>query len=211
MAAIVLDNEATPGIPAAGKIILFGEAGGKRVTYKEDSGRTYTLGGAIRNWNTADVVANAADTYLTGSGLVIPAGLTLQVGTTFRWRMFMTKTAAGVAAPIWVVRVGTAGTVADAAILTFTGPAQTAVIDTGTVEITAVLRNVGAAGILAGGLLLSHNLAATGFANIAQPTLQVTSAGFVTTTANLIVGVSINPGAAGVWTHQVVQSEMLNI
>lgn len=211
MARIIVDTEAAPGTPGANKGTIFVESGGKRLTFKEDSGRTYTLPGGLRNWNTADVVANAADTYLTGSGLAVPTGLALQVGTTFKWRMFVTKTSAGVATPIWTIKVGTAGTTADATRLTFTGPAQTANADTGFIEITAILRNVGAAGVLAGGLILNHNLAITGFANIGSPTLQVTSAGFDTTVANLIIGVAVNPGAAGVWTHQVIKAEMLNI
>lgn len=211
MPDVLIDTQAVPSTPAAGKALIFVHSGTKQPTSKDDSGRTNSLCSAIRNYNTADVVANAADTYLTGSALAVPTGLTLQVGTTFKWRFFMTKTAAGTAAPSWNVRVGTNGTTADTARLTFTGPAQTAAVDTGFVEIIAVLRNVGAAGVVAGGLSLTHNLATTGFANIGSPTLQVTSAGFDTTTAGLIVGVSVNPGAAGVWTHQVIKSEMLNI
>lgn len=210
MSDLLLDEQGTPSTPASGQGIPYIDNGTSRLSFRDDSGRVHSFSGAIRNWNTADVVANAADTYLSGSALAVPQHL-LQVGTTFKWRLFMTKTAAGVAAPTWIVRVGTLGTTGDAARLTFTGPAQTGVIDTGFVEITAILRNLGAAGVLAGGLVLNHNLAATGFANIGSPTLQVTSAGFDTTTPGLIVGVSVNPGAAGVWTHQVVKSEMLNI
>jgi len=212
MSDIVLDTQAIPSTPAAGKGILFLESGGKRATLRDDSGKTYTMLGGVLNQNTADVVANAADTYLTGSGLTVPTGLTLQVGTVMKWRFVMTKTGAGVASPVWTVRIGTAGTTADAAILTFTQvAAQTAAVDTGIVDIVAVLRNVGAAGILAGGLSMLHVLAATGFSTLTENVMQATSAGFVTTTAGLIAGVSVNPGAAGVWTHQVIQSEMLNI
>jgi hypothetical protein len=212
MADLLIDNQAVPAIPAAGKTIIFSESGGKRVTYKNDAGITFTVPGIIKNWNTVDVVANGADTYLTGSGLVVPTGLSLQVGTTFNWKFYMTKTAAGAAAPVWTVRIGTLGTTGDAAILTFTQVAlQTANADTGMVEITAILRNVGAAGILAGGLSMFHVLAATGFSTLTENVMQVTSAGFVTTTAGLIVGVSVNPGLSGVWTHQVVAAEMANI
>lgn len=211
MPDILLDTQAVPTTPAAGKTLLYVHSGTKLATTKDDSGRSQSLTGYIANQNTADVVANAADTYITGSALAVPTGLTLQVGTTCVWRFFMTKTAAGVAAPTWIVRVGTAGTTADAARLTFTGPAQTAAVDTGVIEIYAVLRNVGASGVLAGGAVLSHNLAATGFANISSPVLQVTSGAFDTTTAGLIVGVSVNPGASGVWTHQVVSAQMGNI
>lgn len=212
MADIILDTQSAPSTPAAGKGIIFLESGGKRATLKDDSGRTYTMPGAIVNANTADVVATGVDTYLTGSSLTVPTGLTLQVGTMLKWRIYMTKTAAGTAAPVWVVRIGTAGTTADAAILTFTQVAlQTAAVDTGCVEITAALRNVGAAGVLAGGLHMSHVLAATGFSTLDHNVMQVVSAGFVTTTAGLIAGVSVNPGASGVWTHQVIRAEMLNI
>lgn len=142
----------------------------------------------------------------------MPTGLVLQVGTTFRWTLYMTKTGAGTAAPIWVIHVGTAGSVADAARVTFTQVAlQTAVADTGVVEINAVLRNVGAAGVLAAGLAMTHVLAATGFSTLTDNVMQVTSAGFDTTVAGTIIGLSVNPGAAGVWTHQVIAAEMKNI
>jgi hypothetical protein len=209
MADIALDTQGTPTTPSAGVLIAYADSGSKQLTAKNDAGRVVTIPG-IKNWNTADVVANAADTYLTGSSVAIPQHL-MQAGTTFRWRFVMTKTAAGVAAPVWSVRVGTAGTTADSARLTFTGPAQTAAVDTAIVQITAVLRNTGAAGVLTGGLVLTHNLATTGFANIGSPTLQVTSGTFDTTVASLIVGVSVSPGSAGVWTHQLVIAEALNV
>lgn len=208
MADLLFDVQSAPVTPPAGSVALF-PTSSKQWASKDDTGKLLTIPG-IKGFNAADVVATAADTYLTGSRLDIPSH-GLQVGTTFKWRIGMTKTAAGVAAPVWSVRVGTAGALADAARLVFTGPAQTGVIDTGFVEITAVLRNIGAAGVLAGMLSLSHNLAATGFANIASPVITAVSAGFDTTPANLIVGISVNPGAAGVWTHQVVIAELLGV
>ena len=210
MADLLLDAQGTPTAPSSGQVVLYPDSSTKQYTSRDVDGRCLSFGGAIRNWNTADVVANAAETYLTGSLLAVPQH-GLQVGATMKWRLFMTKTAAGIAAPIWRVRIGTAGTTADAQILIFTGPAQTAVVDTGFVEVTAILRNVGAAGILAGGLIMNHNLAATGFANIGSPTLANTSAGFNTTVASLKIGLTVNPGSAGVWTHQVVKGELLNV
>jgi len=212
MADVLLDTQAPPSTPASGKLIVFPHTVNKTLIVKDDSGRTNTLGGAIRNYNTADVVANAADTYLTGSGLVIPTGLALQVGTAFRWRIAMTKTAFGTAAPIWNVRVGTAGSIADTARLVFTQVAlQTAAADTGIVSIEAVLRNVGAAGVLAGCLEMNHILASTGFSTLTMNIMQVTSSGFDTTVAGSIIGISVNPGSAGVWIHQLIMAEMLNI
>lgn len=209
MAEILYATQGAPPTPAAGNLALWPDSTTLQWSSKDANGVVRTLAG-INNYNTADEVANAADTYLAGSRLSIPPHL-LQAGTVFKWRFAMTKTAAGIAAPTWIVRVGTLGTTGDAARLTFTGPAQTAAIDTGFVEIMAILRNTGAAGILAGFLSLAHNLATTGFANISSPVLQVTSAGFDTTVAGLKIGVSVNPGASGVWTHQVVSAEMLNI
>lgn len=209
MADILFDAQGAPPTPASGQVLLWPDSSSKAWTSKNSDGAIRTLAG-IRNFNTADVVANAADTYLSGSALAVPAHL-LQAGTIMKWRLAVTKTAAGVAAPIWNVRIGTLGTVADAARLVFMGPIQTAAVDAGIVEITALLRNTGAAGVLAGILTLGHNLALTGLATLGQPTLQVTSAGFDTTAAGLIIGLSCNPGAAGVWTHQLVTAEMFNI
>jgi len=210
MADLLLDAQGVPTTPAAGKLLVYPDSSTKQLTACNDAGRKFSLDGCVRNWNVADVVANAADTYLAGSALAVPQHL-LQAGATFRWRLGMTKTAAGVATPTWNVRVGTLGTIADASRLLFTGPAQTAAIDAGFVDITCVLRNTGAAGVLAGILSLAHNLAATGFSTIDNPVLQVTSSGFDTTVAALIVGLSVNPGASGVWTHQVVTAEMSNM
>jgi len=206
MADILVDNQAVPATPAAGKTILFVNSGTKLLCSKDDAGKVQSLGGLIMNYNTADVVANAADTYLTGSGLSIPTGQVLQVGTTFTWRFGLTKTAAGTATPIWTVRIGTAGTTADTARLTFTGAAAAATAEAGWVEISAILRNVGASGVLAGVLVCRPHTNGIG-----ASALQVTSAAFDTTVAGSIIGVSVNPGAAGVWTHQVIHSQMLNI
>lgn len=209
MADISFDEQGTPTAPFGVQNILYPDSSTKRWTQRDSTGRCITLGG-VRSWNVADVVANAAETYLAGSAIEVPQHQ-LQAGTTFRWRMYMTKTAAGVAAPIWRVRVGFSGTVADAQVLIFTGPAQTAVVDAGYVEIHAVLRNAGAAAVLAGGLSLTHNLATTGLATVGSPTLVNVSAGFNTVAVGLFVGVTVNPGTAGVWTHQVVTAEALNI
>jgi len=213
MADALLDTQATPSTPASGKGLIYVETQ-KRLAVRTDDGRTHTLGGVIRNWNTADVVANAADTYLTGSGLVLPTGYSAQVGMVFRWCLAMTKTAAGVAAPVWSLRVGTAGSTADTARITFTSPnAQTAATDTGMVDVVAILRSVGSGtnAVLAGILTLSHANATTGLSVLGTVCVQATSAGFDSTPSGLIFGLSVNPGSAGVWTHQVVSAEAMNI
>jgi hypothetical protein len=57
---------------------------------------------------------------------------------------------------------------------------------------------------------MTPNLAATGFATQQVVVLQVNGT-VDTTLANLIVGVSINPGAPGVWTHQVIAAQVANM
>ncbi len=208
MADFLLDTQGNPASPSAGTSVLYPDSGSLQWTSLDSNGRKLTLGGIV-NYNTTDSVANAANTYLAGSSISVPQHL-LQAGTVFRWRMAVTKSGAGTAAPIWTVVVGTAGTTADTARLTFTGVAQTAVIDTADIEIECILRNTGAAGVLAGVLTMNHNLAATGFANQGDQVIQVTSAGFTTSTASLKVGICVDPGASGVWTHQIVKAEMFN-
>lgn len=165
----------------------------------------------IGNGNTADVVANAADTYLAGSSLAI--GGRLKAGTVLRWRLAFSKTAAGTAVPQVIVRFGTAGTTADAARLTWNAfTVQTAAVDTGYIEIEAVVRAVSATGTVGGHCNMQHKNTTTGISNVAQgQQFGLTSAAFDTTVANLIAGVSVNPGAAGVWTFRVVTGEAFNL
>lgn len=210
MADILFDQQGAPATPAAGKSILFPMLTGLWAS-KDPTGRVLTLPGT-RNANTADVVANAAETYLTGSRLDVPAHL-LQVGTVFKWRLFFSKTAAGVATPIWRIRVGTLGTTGDAQICIFTGPAQTAAVDNAFLEVTGILRNVGAAAVIAAGLALQKAaVTAVGLTNtVGGLVLQNTGAAFDSTTPSLIVGLTVNPGTAGVFTHQLVKAEMWGV
>ena len=165
---------------------------------------------SIGNGNTANVVANAADTYLTGSSLAI--GGRLKAGTYLRWRFSMTKTAAGVVAPTFNVRFGLNGTVADTSRILFTLPVQTAAVDTGYACIDCIVRSIGASGVVQGVLSFEHINTTTGLTNVAQiRILQTLSAGFDTTPGGLIVGVSCNPGSAGVWTFQIVNAIAENL
>lgn len=212
MADVLLDNQAVPTTPAAGKTIVAVNSSTKQLVTRDDAGRFSTLSGSIRNWNTGDVTAAAADTYLTGSGLVIPTGQVMQVGTFFRWTLVFTRSGAGVAGTVYNVRVGTAGTTGDTARVVFTQvAAQTNAADAGFVDIVCVLRNVGAAGVLAGGLRMAHVLAATGLSTLDHNVQQVTSAGFDTTVAGTIVGISCNPGANTTDVFQVIHAEALGV
>lgn len=165
----------------------------------------------LTNYSTASQALVAATlTYITGSKITVPVGK-LRVGTIFRWKFNITKTAAGIASSTYTVRVGINGTTADAAILTFTKPAGTAAIDEGFVEITAIIRSIGVSGVMVGEFVMSHNLSATGHAVIPNVVVNNVSAGFDTTVVNLFVGVCVTTGASDAITIQQVVGEAINL
>jgi hypothetical protein len=172
--------------------------------YTDENGWTKlsNLAGLILNSATADLALNSADTYITGSALQFPAVRPLKVGTRLRWMIAVTKTGAGVATPIVNVRFGTNGSTADTARITFTGAAQTGVVDEGMLVIELTVRGpIGASCVVQCSMRMLHNTAAaTGLWGAITPVLKATSAAFDCTTANIIAGISINPGASGVWT-----------
>ena len=191
-------------------------AAGEALEYIEGIGwfKLGTVAGTVTNQSTSDQVTSAGtDTYLTGSNFSFPAGR-LAVGTKFHWRIIATKSAAGTAAWSVLIRFGTGGTVSDTARVTMTQSpnVQTAVADTGTWEIRAVVRGpIGASCIVAGGLEFQHHLATTGFSTVSgADAYQATSAAFDSATVTN-VGISINPGAAGVFTFQVVNGTAENL
>lgn len=166
--------------------------------------------GVDGNASIADQTANAADTYLAGSDFAVTNRL--KATSTFRWFVTATKTGAGTATPIWSVRYGTAGTTADTARATHTGLAQTGVADTAIFLIEAIVRAIGASGVIQSNYgVVGHRLAATGFVNQAIDAAQATSAAFDTTPANSKLGISVNPGTLGVWTIKSVALKCENL
>jgi hypothetical protein len=159
--------------------------------------------------------AYAADTYLAGSAITIPAAGSWRVGTILKWQFDMTKTAAGAATPILTVRMGTLGTTGDAAIATLTWAAGTAAVDTGTFDITAIFRTIGAgtAAVLQVMGRCTHHLAATGLVSTGASgtgIILATSAGFNSTTQT-IIGLSFNGGASFAGTSTYVFGDADNI
>lgn len=167
--------------------------------------------GPIRNAATAGQTLGTGDTYVTNSRLVLPQGR-IQAGSVYRARIVITKTAAGVATPVFTLRTGTAGSTADTSRLAYTGVAQTAVIDTAYLELHCTFRAVGASAVLASWLRFDHDLAATGFANATRGFQgQSVSAAFDSTSASMGIGLSINAGAASAWTIQQCYCELVNL
>lgn len=162
----------------------------------------------IGNSSTAQLAPAAATrTYITGSALRIPPG-GLKVGDKFRWVFNMAKTAAGTATSTIDICVGTAGTTADTARVSFTKPAGTAAADEGRVVVEAVVRAVSATvGVVVGIFNLTHNLAATGHAQIASVNVYAASGNFDNSSDELVVGLCITTGASDVITIEFVDAE----
>ncbi len=187
--------------------------------YKATAADIATFADPLSNGSVAAQVGFSTDTYLAGSNPLNLAAGRLKAGSGYRCRFDIAKTAAGTAAAVITVRMGTAGTTADTARLTFTFPtAQTAAIDNGYVDILLNFRTVGTGttAVAAGFLTLNRTNTTTGFLStggLQNPSpLRVTSAGFDSSTVTQI-GVSVNAGATGTpsWTVTAVQSELKNL
>lgn len=156
----------------------------------------------------AQTPAAATRTYIAGSALKVPVG-GFKVGDVLRWVFNMTKTAAGTATSTIDIAVGTAGTTADTARVSFTKPAGTAVIDEARVVVEAVVQSVSATGVIVGMFNLTHNLAATGHAQVPSVNLQTTSAAFDNTVDELYVGLCLTSGADDAITINAVSAELI--
>jgi hypothetical protein len=118
----------------------------------------------------------------------------------FDWVINMSKTAAGSAAPVWNVRLGTNGTTADTSVASFTGPSQTAAVSTAAIQFTAIITTTGASGKL---FIYYHLLSGSGNATTgitAQGGSALTSAIDLTVSSSFL-GISVAPGASSAWTN----------
>jgi hypothetical protein len=164
---------------------------------------------AVRNYSvTQQAPAAATRTYLTGSAIAVPES-GLKVGSRFSWVFNMAKTAAGTAASTIDVAVGTAGTTADTARVSFTKPAGTAAADEGRVTVDVVVRTLNATtGKFVGEFTLVHNLAATGHATIPTVAVSTVSGSFDTTLSGMIVGLCLTSGASDAITIEYMSAEL---
>lgn len=154
----------------------------------------------------------AADTYLVGSSIAIPAN-SLKIGTRYHLIFNVSKTAAGTATPILNIRFGTLGTTGDAAKCTLTWTAQTAATDTGIFEVWATFRTVGSgtAAVLQCAGQRTHGASITGLGTLVGETKTATSAGFDSTVASSIIGTSVNGGTSAAWTITNVNATLENL
>lgn len=151
-------------------------------------------------------------TNLTGSNLLIPTSAVLATDTIFRWNIVISKTAAGAVANTFHLRAGTAGTAADAIVLTFTTVIGTATIDTATINVVTTVRTVGATGVVQGTMTMVHNAGTIlGWINIPSQVITATSAAVNLTTAGLIFSISATTGTGIVATVNQVVAEVVNV
>lgn len=207
MADFYISEQGAPTTPATGDNILWPCSTTRRWFTKDSTGRAY---GLSHNASIANQGAGfATDTYVTDSDILIPS-FGLQARTVFRWTLMAVKTAAGVAAPVYSFRIGSARTTADTARLQLTGDAQTAAIDNGTLSIVLIVRSVAAAGVIYGSAAWKHENAATGFANNDSGQTNGASAGFDNSAlGGQYIGLSIDGGASASWTIGQVFAEAL--
>jgi hypothetical protein len=208
MADILLDEQSAPSSPASGQGIYYVDSTVSKAAFVDDAGRKYIItGGGMTNASIANQTVNAADTYLTDSDILLPS-FGMQARARIVWTVSASKTAAGVATPIYNIRIGAARTTSDTARLTLTGPAQTAIADIGTLTVMVTVRSVGASGVLQGtawwvhrGTAANTTTSGTGFANDTSGHVEATSAGFDNSAlAGQYIGLSVHSGTAGVWT-----------
>lgn len=152
----------------------------------------------------------AVESYLAGSQIVIPSGV-LRAGTRYRLAFDVSKTAAGIAAPVIALRFGVAGALADPAIATLTFPVQTMAADDGRFTLDVTFRSVGAAAVVQAVAALTHTLASTGLSNSPGPVRRATSTGFNSALAGAVMGVSLHAGSFAAWTVSLVQANLENL
>lgn len=211
MAELILSETSNVSAPSNGTVKLYADTTSVPSWRSvDDAGNNFSLRGVSNFSVTSQAPAATTRTYIIGSALPVPVNK-LQVGSCFEWTFNMTKTAAGIAASTFDICVGTAGTTADAARVAFTKPAGTAAIDQGTVTIRAIVRTIGATGVMVGDFVMTHNGNTVGHATVPCVNVTTVSAGFDMTVANLIIGVCITSGAGDSLTIQLVQASAWNI
>lgn len=145
------------------------------------------------------ITANTV-TYLTGSGILIPSGGIVQ-GQRYIWAIGVSKTAVGVATPIWTPRIGTAQTTSDATVLTITSTAQVATLSGTLIIVSCEVRTASATGVIVGAI--STGAASFGIGG------NVVSGSFDTTgKAGQRFGLCVNSGASAAWTVNSVFGEV---
>lgn len=213
MGLFIAAVESTPTTPVSTYVTAYPDSTSKRWASKDDAGAVTVYPYALGNASVSTVsAAYASDTYLAGSSVTIPTAGDWKVAERYRCTFDMTKTGAGTAAFTLIVRMGTAGTTADAAILTLAFAVGTAAVDTGMFDLWVNFQTVGSgtSAVIAGALECRHALAATGLITTGASGIGLvtgTSSGFNSTTQT-VIGVSVNGGTSFSGTNTLVQARL---
>jgi len=201
----------TPNGPPSGAVELYDSSDTPGLLRSIDESNNLVTLTPFYNYSVIAQVLPVARTYLIGSTLSVPISK-LKIGSTFQWRFNITKDANGSASGVVDIAIGTAGAVADTAVVSFTKPAGTNVVDEGFIEITATVRGpLTASCVITGEMVLYHNLATTGHAQISPVVLNTVSGAFDATTALLKLGICVTGGASDNVTVQQVLALATNL
>ena len=175
------------------------------------------------NHNSAQqsqLVVAGTSYYITNSKITLPAALKtgIVVGTTLRWSVCLSKSAAGTAAFNIIVFMGTNGTSADTAQVTqsINGSTSTAIIDTMWVDVTLTFTAVGAGtGAFYWSIVPFQRAAtATGFgvSSAVSSVFTGTVSSLTTTTGSLIFGLGFsNTTGVPTITVPIVDAQAFNL
>lgn len=207
MARVRAAEQSAPSTPSSGMGILWPDSIARQWFTKDSAGRAW---GRSHNAAVASQGAGfSSDTYVTDSDILIPS-FGVQAKTVFRWTLVITKTAAGIAAPVYSIRIGSGRSTSDTAHVQITGPAQTAAVDVGFLTIMATNRTVSASGSIKGTAGWIHNASVAGFCNNEAGAVDATSSTADNSAlAGLYIGLSINAGASAAWTITQVFAEAI--
>lgn len=144
------------------------------------------------------------NTPLQGSTIPVPNGQ-LQVGTRYRVRISVSKTAAGTAKPVFTIWWG------EENVLHLTLPPQTAMADKGIFDIDVIFRAVDDAAQLFGVVQVQHDNNTVGFSSSAANKSNFGLSSVFAAAGEGPIGVSVNGGDYAMWTVQQVFTTLENL
>lgn len=201
MADILIDAQANPSTPAASKGVIYLDNTTKRLALLDDGG-IVRAGGLSGNHATAQQTGFATDTYVTGSGILIPS-VGMQVGQLYWWEIGIEKTAAGTTAFVATVRTGSLQSVSDTSRCALTQTvAQAATASANILFVRAFVRTVSASGVLVGSMGFTGTQMGDGD-RIVSSTFDNTAM------AGLYVDLSINGGTSASYTIDYVKAGLI--
>jgi len=209
MADILIDNQAAPTTPAAGKSVIFVDSTTKRMTNIADDGRANSTFLSGNDSTASQTLPSGGETYITNSGILIPS-FGMKAGMLFRWYLWISKTAAGTGAAVIRLKTGAAQSIADTTRATITSAAQTAAVDSGVWQILCHVRTVSATGQVVFNYAISGKRAAdaVGFGNSSLSNIPSTFDN--TAMAGQYAGISMDTIVTGtpVWTIEMVECKL---